>query len=256
MGDFNPPFYLNKHMETETAIDIDIEKTPRHIAIIMDGNGRWAKQRGLSRSQGHIEGVRRVEELIDYAPQINVKVITLFTFSTENWSRPENEVSMLMNILVAVLNRKTKKLMKNNIRFQTVGREEKIPQELLNTLRNVEQQTSSNTGLIMNLAFNYGGRLEIIDAIKGICREVKNGNIEIENIDEKLVSDNLYTKNLPDPDLLIRTSGEQRISNFLLWQLSYAEFFFSDKFWPDFTMDEFKKAIIDYQNRNRRYGKV
>lgn len=236
--------------------EIDLQNTPQHIAIIMDGNGRWAKKRNLSRTQGHIEGVRRVEEIIDFAPTINVKTLTLFTFSTENWSRPENEVSMIMNILVSVLDKKTDKLMKSNIRFQTIGREDRVPEVLLETMKRVIDKTKNNTGLVMNLAFNYGGRLEIVDAIKKISSQVKDGSIEVEEIDEQLVSDSLYTKGLSDPDLLIRTSGEQRISNFLLWQLSYAEFYFTEKMWPEFTTEELTKAIVEYQARERRFGSL
>ncbi len=236
-------------------IEIGIKKM-KHIAIIMDGNGRWAKNRNLPRSQGHIEGVKRVDELIDYAPELGVKAVTLFTFSTENWTRPENEVSMLMNILVAVLNKKLKKLMKNNIQFRTIGREERVPEVLLEVLKKVADATKDNTGLIINLAFNYGGRLEIIDAIKKIASNVKDGKAQIEDINEKLVSQNLYTHNLSDPDLLIRTSGEKRISNFLLWQLSYAEFYFTEKMWPDFTKEEFIKALESFEQRERRYGQV
>lgn len=240
----------------ETQKQVGLTGGPEHIAIIMDGNGRWAKKRNLSRTQGHIEGVRRVEEIIDYANLNNVKVLTLFTFSTENWSRPENEVSMIMNILVSVLDKKAKKLVKDNIRFQTIGRTERIPDVLLKTINSVVEKTKNNTGLIMNLAFNYGGRLEIVDAVRKIAHQVAEGGLAINDINEQVISDNLYTAGLQDPDLLIRTSGEQRISNFLLWQLSYAEFFFSEKMWPDFTVEEFKNAISNYRNRERRYGNL
>src|SRR3989338_2093993 len=235
---------------------IDKTKVPQHVAIIMDGNGRWAEHQSLSRAQGHIQGVKRVEEIIDAAQELGIKVITLFTFSTENWDRPENEVSMIMNILTAVLEKKLQKLIHDNIQLRSIGRTERIPDPLLNTLRDVISQTKDNTGLIVNLAFNYGARVEIVDAVKIIARSVKDGRLAIDDICEETMNDALYTHGLPDPDLLIRTSGEQRISNFLLWQLSYAEFYFTERLWPDFDSNEFRKAISDYQKRERRYGKL
>jgi undecaprenyl diphosphate synthase len=238
------------------AQEIDKTKIPRHVAIIMDGNGRWAENQSFPRAQGHIEGVKRVEEIIDMAQQLGIKVITLFTFSTENWDRPENEVTLIMNILSAVLDKKLKKLKNDNIQLRTIGRTERIPKLLLETMERVKEETKNNTGLIVNLAFNYGGRLEIIDAVKSIARLVRDGGLRIEDISEDTMSRALYTRDLPDPDLLVRTSGEQRVSNFLLWQLSYAEFYFTEKLWPDFDAGEFKKAILDYQSRERRYGKL
>lgn len=235
---------------------IDKTKVPQHIAIIMDGNGRWAESQSLPRAKGHIEGVRRVEEIIDTARDIGIKVITLFTFSTENWNRPENEVSLIMNILTAVLDKKLQKLKNDNIQLRTIGRTEKIPKALLETIQSVIDATKDNTGLIVNLAFNYGARVEIIDAVQNIAKAVAAGQLKAADICEETISESLYTRGLPDPDLLIRTSGEQRISNFLLWQLSYAEFYFTEKFWPDFDSNELKKAILDYQRRERRYGKL
>lgn len=234
----------------------DNSNVPTHIAIIMDGNGRWARSRNLDRSHGHIEGVKRVEEIVGAAQAKGVKVLTLYTFSTENWNRPESEISMLMNILTTVLQRKMRKLEKDNIKFQYIGRRERIPVSVLNTLNDVQERTKDNTGLIVNLAFNYGARLEILDAVKTIAQKVKEGKLKKEQITEDVISEALYTKGLPDPDLLIRTSGEKRISNFLLWQLSYAELYFTEKYWPDFDSAEFEKAITDYQNRERRYGAV
>jgi len=247
-----PPFYLlGDSMEA-----IKPERLPKHVAIIMDGNGRWAKKRNLLRAKGHIEGVKRVEEITDYANEIGIKAMTLFTFSTENWNRPKTEVELLMRILATVLERKINKLIDSNIKFRTIGRREKVPSRLVSMIDNVIEKTKNNTGLIMNLAFNYGSRLEIIDAIKAIAQEVKGGELNIEDINEETVGQHLYTKDLMDPDLLIRTSGEMRISNFLLWQLSYAEFYFSEKFWPDFTTDEFNKALISFQQRDRRFGAI
>lgn len=239
-----------------TQKDKSFKSVPQHVAIIMDGNGRWAQQRYLPRTQGHVEGMRRVEDLVEFAPKLGVKYLTLFTFSTENWSRPESEVNMLMNMLMTVLNNKINKLKEDNIRFQTIGRRDKIPSSVMNAMDRVVAETSHNDGLYLNLAFNYGSRIEIVDAVQNIAKEVMEGKLKPESIDEETISTHLYTKNIPDPDLLIRTSGEKRISNFLLWQLSYAEFYFTDKCWPEFTPDEFKKAIEDFQKRERRYGNV
>ena len=233
-----------------------LKKVPQHIAFIMDGNGRWAERLNLSRAQGHIAGVKCVEEIMDVARELGVKVITLFTFSTENWSRPESEISMLMSTLSAAFDRKLGKLKKDNIQFQMIGRRERIPQTLLKTMDNVAKETQNNTGLIMNLAFNYGSRLEITDAVQSIAKRVQEGSLKIEDITEETVGSSLYTSHLPDPDLLIRTSGEKRISNFLLWQLSYSEFYFTDKLWPEFTGEEFRKAVNEYQQRERRFGKL
>ncbi|MCA9406516.1 MAG: isoprenyl transferase [Candidatus Omnitrophica bacterium] len=236
--------------------DVDLKNVPRHVAIIMDGNGRWAKERNLSRTQGHIEGVRRVEDTITIATELGVEAVTLYTFSTENWNRPQTEVSMLMKMITEVLNKRISKLQELNVRFQTIGRKDGTPESVLKAIDFVKQQTQSNTGLVLNMAFNYGGRLEIIDAVKSIAERIRLGELGVEDITEDEISEALYTKNLPDPDLLIRTSGEKRISNFLLWQLSYAEFYFSDKYWPDFTQDEFKKAVLEYQSRERRFGNL
>jgi undecaprenyl diphosphate synthase len=229
-------------------------KVPQHIAIIMDGNGRWAKQRQLSRSEGHVEGVKRVEEVVDYAKDIGVKALTLYTFSTENWRRPETEVASLMNTITVVLHRKVKKLKRDNIRFRMIGSRIGAPDGVLNAMDSVQQATQENTGLCLNLAFNYGSRFEIIEAVRKVAQDVQQGNVQPQDINEDLIEKNLYTYGLPEPDLLIRTSGEKRISNFLLWQLSYAEFYFTEAFWPDFNVEEFKKALLDFENRERRYG--
>ena len=229
---------------------------PKHVAIIMDGNGRWAKERGLLRTQGHLEGVKRVDEIVEAASRIGLKALTLYTFSTENWTRPEDEVSMLMQTLVTVLGQKLKKLHENHVRFRVCGSRNGAPGSVLETFDKAAVHTKNNTGLTLNIAFNYGGRQEILDAVRSIAEEVRGGSLEPSAINEEVFSDHLYTKGLPDPDLLIRTSGELRISNFLLWQLSYAEFYFTDKYWPDFTPAEFEKAIGDYQRRERRFGNV
>ncbi len=233
---------------------IQATNIPRHIAIIMDGNGRWAKQRHLTRTHGHAEGIKRVEEIVAVAQKIGIKVLTLFTFSTENWRRPESEVTILMNMLTNVLQQKIKNLKENNVKFQVIGREDKVPGAVLKTFQMAVSETRSNTGLVVNLAFNYGSRQEILDAVRKIASAVERRSLAVADIDENTIAQFLYTKGLPDPDLLIRTSGEKRISNFLLWQLSYSELYFTDKFWPDFTKEEFEKAIVDYQGRERRYG--
>lgn len=227
---------------------------PVHVAIIMDGNGRWARRRHLTRPQGHAEGMKRVEEIVAAAQAMGIQVLTLFTFSTENWRRPPAEVSLLMQMLTRVLQEKISQLKENNIRFHVIGHPEGIPESVRNVFQIAKEETRDNTGLIMNLAFNYGARLEIVDAVKKIASDVQDKRLKVEDIDEATVSRHLYTRDLPDPDLLIRTSGEKRISNFLLWQLSYAEMYFTDKCWPEFTVDEWKKAIADYQGRERRYG--
>jgi len=229
---------------------------PKHIAIIMDGNGRWAKKRNLPRTGGHLEGVKRVEEIIAAAHEKGIQVLTLYAFSTENWRRPQEEVSMLMRTLIAALNRKIEKLNKSNIRLQFIGKKEGIPRIVLEAIEAAAKKTKNNTSMTVNVAFNYGGRQEIIEAIKEIAQKAKEEKIAVDDINEDVFSEALYTRGLPDPDLLIRTSGEQRISNFLLWQLSYAEFYFTPKMWPEFNKKEFEKAIADFQSRERRYGDI
>ena len=229
---------------------------PQHIAIIMDGNGRWAKSRNLPRFQGHLEGIKSVVRIVAEAANRGIKVLTLFAFSTENWNRPKYEVSMLMKAFSSALEKQVPNLMSNNIRIQFIGRRKGVPCGVLKTIKSVETQTKDNMGLRLIIAFNYGSRQEIVDAAKKISEDVKSGKLVVENIDEDIISQELYTKDIPDPDFLIRTSGEKRISNFLLWQLSYAELYFTEKHWPDFDEEEFKKAFIDFQQRERRYGKV
>ncbi len=228
---------------------------PEHVAIIMDGNGRWAKVRGFPRFQGHWAGVDRVEEIAHTANDMGIKYVTLFTFSTENWRRPKDEVSMLMKTVCTVLETRIEKLLKVNIRVNFIGKREGLSKEVLNSIDKAIALTAKNTGLILTLAFNYGGRVEILDAVREISNLVKSGQMEISEITEESFSRSLYTAAMPDPDLLIRTSGEKRISNFLLWQLAYAEMYFTEKFWPDFGEKEFRKAIVDYQKRERRFGK-
>ena len=229
---------------------------PRHVAIIMDGNGRWARARGLSRTQGHMEGVKRVEEIIKTAHALGIEFLTVYAFSTENWSRPSDEVSIIMRTFIAVLGQKAKELGDNGIRINFIGRRQGIPAEVLKAMDEAARLTMGHKTMTLNIAFNYGARAEIVDAVKSIVAKVHEGKIELDAIDEKTISSCLYTQGQPDPDFLIRTSGEERISNFLLWQLSYAELYFTDKYWPEFTEDQFHKALSNYAQRERRWGAV
>lgn len=234
----------------------DKNNVPGHIAIIMDGNGRWAKEKGLPRSAGHQQGIERVKEIVNVCADLGVKVVTFFAFSAENWSRPKKEVDMLMRYLNNFLEREIKKLDKNNIRFLVIGRDNPIPEYLQKKLRAAELQTKDNTGLTVVLALNYGARQEIVDAVKKFADAVIRGETDIKTLDVNEFNKYLYTAGLPDPDLLIRPSGELRISNFLLWQLSYAELYFPKKFWPDFKRKDIEEAIEAYQKRERRFGGV
>jgi len=232
----------------------DSLKIPKHIAFIMDGNGRWAKQRGLNRTAGHREGVKRVKEIIRGSGQLGIEVVTFFAFSTENWSRPKNEVSVLMRYLDNFLGKEINELHKNNMRFMVIGRGDPIPKYLQAKIKKAQEKTIKNTGLKVVLAINYGGRQEIMDAARQFAKDVSSGKVGIDDLEEKRFSGYFYTAGIPDPDLLIRTSEEMRISNFLLWQLSYSEFYFSKKYWPDFGINDLKEAIKEYQKRERRFG--
>lgn len=229
-------------------------KIPKHVAIIMDGNGRWAKARHLPKIAGHRAGAASVQDAIEIARELGVRVLTLYTFSTENWKRPKEEVSALFKLLENYLDKEEKKLNKNNIKFSVIGDIENLPESTRIKIREVMSSTAGNTEMTLNLALNYGSRPEILRAVKNIAYDVAGGKVTAENIDEKLFSSYLYTKDLPDPDLVIRTSGEYRVSNFLLWQIAYAELYIVRKFWPDFKKDDFKKAIAEYQRRERRFG--
>jgi len=235
---------------------MDKDQLPRHVAIIMDGNGRWAKARGMSRAQGHLEGVKRVEEIIKAARNRGIEFLTIYAFSTENWSRPQDEVSMIMRTFITVLDQKAKELEVNGIHINFIGRRQEVPPEVLKAMDEAALLTMNNTTMTLNIAFNYGARAEIVDAIKSIFAQAHEGKIKADDIDEKVISSHLYTKGQPDPDLLIRTSGEERISNFLLWQLSYAELYFTDKCWPEFNEEEFSKALTSYTQRERRWGRL
>ncbi len=230
------------------------EKMPKHVAVIMDGNGRWAKQRGSARVFGHQHGVTAVREVTEAAAEIGIEYLTLYAFSTENWNRPKMEVDALMSLLVSTISSETKTLLKNNVRLNAIGNHESLPSNVRKKLNDCIQQTASNTGLTLTLALSYSSRWEIINAVKGIAQGVKDGSVLVEGIDDALFSRFLTTKGIPDPELLIRTSGEHRISNFLLWQIAYAELYFCQTLWPDFRRENFYEALLDYQNRERRFG--
>ena len=237
-------------------ISIDLNNIPSHIAIIMDGNGRWAKKRNLPRVMGHKAGVEAIREIVKECSNLKVKYLTLYAFSTENWKRPKEEVSSLMNLLVEYLRREFKELNDNNVVINYIGNIHKLPSLCEKELITSNKNTKNNTGLNLNLALNYGGRDEIVRAFKLMYEDIKSGKISKDNITEDTLSGYLYTKNMPDPDLIIRPSGEQRLSNFLLWQCAYSEFWYSDINWPDFKVWHLHKAILDYQNRDRRFGTV
>ena len=235
---------------------IDKERLPRHIAIIMDGNGRWAKKQGLARMFGHKQGVETVHNITVAATKLGVEYLTLYTFSTENWNRPKEEVDALMTLLVDTIVKETPTLMNNNVRLQTIGDIDRLPEGTRQKFLGCIEQTSVNTGLTMVIALSYSARWEITEAVRKAVQEAQNGALRPEDVNEQLVSSLMTTRTMPDPDLLIRTSGEYRISNFLLWQLAYSELYFTDCLWPEFTEEEFYKAIVDYQKRERRFGKT
>lgn len=251
-------FFNKKVKKKEQSIleKIDKDKLPKHIGIIMDGNGRWAKERNLPRTMGHRAGVETLKVIVRKASDIGIKYLTLYAFSTENWKRPAEEVNALMSLLVEYLRSELNELQKNNVIVNFIGDISKLPLPCQKILYESKKKTKNNTGLTLNLALNYGSRDEIIKAVKEISSEVKNGNISIDDIDEKTIENHLYTKGMPDPDLIIRPSGELRISNFLLWQMAYSELYFSNIYWPDFKPEDLYKAIYDYQNRDRRFGNV
>ena len=232
------------------------ERLPRHVAIIMDGNGRWAKREGLARMFGHRKGVETVHRITEAAAELGIEYLTLYTFSTENWNRPKEEVDALMALLVDTIAKETPTLMKNNIRLETIGDLSRLPEQTRNKFIGCIQETSNNTGLTLVIALSYSARWEIIRATQMMAAAVQAGQLLVEDINEETISSFLTTRNMPDPDLLIRTSGELRISNFLLWQLAYSELYFTDCLWPEFTEEEFYHAIVDYQHRERRFGKT
>lgn len=230
------------------------ENLPIHIAIIMDGNRRWAKRRNLPVSLGHKAGAETLEKIVRYANKIGIKYVTVYAFSTENWKRTQKEVSALMALFQNYLDDYSKRADSDNIKMQIIGKRDGLSERMIKSINKCEEKTKNNTGTVFNIAINYGGRDEILNAVKTIVNQVKNNELKLDDITEQTISENLYTKGEPDPDLLIRTSGEQRLSNFLPWQLSYTEFLFVDKYWPDFTEEDLDDAIKVYQKRNRKFG--
>ncbi len=235
---------------------IDISNLPKHIAIIMDGNGRWAKQKSKLRVFGHKGGVQSVNDTVEAAAELGIKFLTLYAFSTENWSRPKKEVNALMNLLVNTIEAETKTLIKNDIKLISIGEIDELPEKCKNKLKKAIKLTENNKRMTLILALSYSSRNEIISSIKNIATAYKNNDIVLNDINENLLNKTLNTKNIPDPELLIRTSGEYRISNFLLWQIAYSELYFTDVLWPDFKKNNFYNAIFEYQNRERRFGKT
>ena len=235
---------------------INFDALPKHIGIIMDGNGRWASKRGLPRSAGHSAGADTLKKIVTECNKMGVKYITVYAFSTENWSRPKEEVDFLMNLLLGYLRNAEKTLSGENVVIRAIGSRVELTEEIREQIVKTEKFTENNTGIVMNIALNYGGREEIVHGVKQACADVADGKLSLDELDEKKFSDYLYTAGQPDIDLLIRTSGEQRLSNFLLWQNSYAEMWFTDKLWPDFSIGDLHEAIIDFQSRGRRFGGV
>ena len=229
-------------------------KIPVHVAIIMDGNGRWAKRRGLPRTAGHAQGARVVEQILEDADHMGIRYLTVYAFSTENWSRPNSEVKALMNLLRTYMKTSLAKCARNNVRIRVIGDKTRLDQDLQASIANLEKETASNTGIGFQIAINYGSRDEMVRAMRAAAQKVKDGEISPEDITEELISDGLDTGGIPDPDLLIRTGGEQRISNFLLWQTAYSELYFCDAAWPDFNKAELENAVDAYNHRERRYG--
>ncbi len=235
---------------------IDKSRIPKHVAVIMDGNGRWAKQKGKSRIFGHRNGVKAVRDTIETAAEMGVKFVTLYAFSTENWSRPKDEVSGLMELLVFTINKEIKTLMENEIALQAIGDLKSLPKVCYRELMKAIEKTSKNKRMTLVLALSYSSKWEIMNAVKSLAKEIENKKINPDDITEEIFEQHLCTSSIPDPELLIRTSGEHRISNFLLWQIAYSELYFTEKLWPDFRKEDFKLAIADYQKRERRFGKT
>ena len=233
-----------------------LKNIPNHIAVIMDGNGRWAKKKGKERIQGHKKGILSVRKLVEEASKINISYLTLFAFSTENWKRPKNEVSTLMDLIVLSLDKELKTIIDNKIKLNAIGDMNSLPDEVKKKLKETIEKTKNNKKLTLTIAINYGGKEEITNAVNTIINKVKKNIILEEKVDEELINTHLYSNNLPDVDLLIRTSGEKRISNFLLWKISYAELYFTNILWPEFNKNDFYEAIINYQKRERRFGKT
>ena len=247
---------MNSNTPSVVGTDLNPEKIPAHVAIIMDGNGRWAKKRLLNRIKGHEKGSEAVRTIVRTSREIGIPFLTLYAFSTENWQRPKSEVTALMSLLKNFLESEKTEMLDNNIRLNAIGQIERLPEDVRQTLHKTMDLTKNNDGLRLNLALSYGGRSEILRMVKQIAKKVKEGHIDPDSITAELVSEHLYTGDMPDPDLLIRTSGEVRISNFLLWQIAYAEIYITDTLWPDFGKDEFVQILKNYQGRDRRFGRT
>ncbi len=240
--------------DADLLSQIDIHKIPRHVAIIMDGNGRWARRRHLPRIAGHRAGAQAVHNTVEICSQLGMRVLTLYAFSAENWKRPQREINVLMDLLREYLRRELGEIHKNNIRLQILGRYEQLPRKVKEDLEDGLRLTEKNTGMVLNVALNYGARAELVDAFNAILKEMLDSGVREPEVTEEMIAEHLSTRGLPDPDLLIRTSGEMRVSNFLLWQIAYAEIWVTDTCWPDFTRRHLLQAVIDFQKRERRYG--
>lgn len=250
------PQFLDYQLDLVMEEQLDLEQLPRHVAIIMDGNGRWAKKRLLKRFRGHQNAIKAVRTTVETAAELKLTALTLYAFSTENWKRPAQEISVLMNLLTEYLQKELSTLNNNNIRLKIIGDRKALPDFVQGPLSHTLEDTSTNTGMVLTLALNYGGRAEMIHAIQSILKQSQNTSIDPQAIDEAFIAKHLYTSDLPDPDLIIRTSGEKRISNFLLWQSAYAEFYFTEVLWPDFSRADFIHALKEFQLRNRRMGGI
>lgn len=250
--------FLNKiaRVFTKNKLQIDLQKIPKHIAIIMDGNGRWAQKRGMPRNMGHREGARTLKNVVAWCDKLGVKYLTVYAFSTENWKRPKAEVDALMELLHDYLKNANKELGGKNIRIKVIGSRDRLSAEIAKEIERVQKNTANNTGLTLVIALNYGGRSEISEAARKIASKAVEGKIRVQDINESMIENYLFTAGIPDPDLVIRPSGEKRLSNFLLWQSAYSEFWYDDVLWPDFRQKHLYKAIYDYQQRNRRFGAV
>jgi undecaprenyl diphosphate synthase len=247
---------LNSSSSSSSPVELDSTKLPAHVAIIMDGNGRWAKKRLLNRINGHEKGSDTVRTVVRTCRQIGISYLTLYAFSTENWQRPKTEVEALMALLKNFLHSEQKEMVENDIRLRVIGQVDRLPEKVREALHQTMSATKDNTAMTLILALSYGGRAEIIRMVQEVAKLIKQGEIDPNAVTAELISDHLYTRNIPDPDLLIRTSGEMRISNFLLWQIAYTEIFVTPTLWPDFSRDELLEILKDYQSRDRRYGKV
>jgi len=254
--DIRPSSPFEQLTDTELATSLDPDLLPKHLAIIMDGNGRWAETRSLPRIAGHREGIKSVRDMITTCLELGIQALTIYAFSQENWNRPTTEINALMGLLEHYLSTERNKLIEQGVRFRTIGRTESLPASALQWVRAAERETAHLDKLQLTVALSYGGRSEIVDAVRSLVRDTQDGKIQLDDIDETTVQQYLYTHDLPDPDLLIRTSGETRISNFLLWQLAYTELYFTPTLWPDFRRRELLLALLEYQRRERRFGRV